>query len=220
MVAMARWLLCLALLLPAARLVADEPPVGITADELSVELMVDGKPYRLERIQDGGNLIDLEFGVTSRPCPPYCIQPMELASGVETIGELELIDYLKRISAGDSRYLVIDSRTGEWLHRGMIPLAVSLPWELFHPASADPQRLVELLEFQFNAVQGDGLWDFSNARTLILYCNGPWCGQSPTAIRALLRLGYPADRLKWYRMGMQGWKMLGLGTVVPAELLD
>jgi len=50
---------------------------------------------------------------------------------------------------------------------------------------------------------------------LLLYCNGPWCGQSPTNIRTLLTLGYPAHKIKWYRGGMQAWESLGLTTVKP-----
>ncbi|MDH3355786.1 MAG: rhodanese-like domain-containing protein, partial [Chromatiales bacterium] len=40
-------------------------------------------------------------------------------------------------------------------------------------------------------------------------------GQSPLAIKALLKLGYPAEKLKWYRNGMQDWEILGLSTVKP-----
>ena len=40
--------------------------------------------------------------------------------------------------------------------------------------------------------------------------------QSSRAIQALLSLGYPAAKLKYYRGGMQAWKLLGLTTVVPA----
>lgn len=45
---------------------------------------------------------------------------------------------------------------------------------------------------------------------MILFCNGPWCGQSPTAIRAMIGAGYPADRISYYRGGMQEWRLLGL----------
>ena len=48
-----------------------------------------------------------------------------------------------------------------------------------------------------------------------MFCNGMWCGQSPANIRTLLRFGYPADKLKWYRGGMQDWEILGLTTVTP-----
>ncbi|MDF1873231.1 MAG: rhodanese-like domain-containing protein, partial [Vannielia sp.] len=46
--------------------------------------------------------------------------------------------------------------------------------------------------------------------------NGPWCGQSPTAARRMIEAGYPADKIYYYRGGMQMWQMLGL-TVVAGE---
>jgi hypothetical protein len=44
----------------------------------------------------------------------------------------------------------------------------------------------------------------------------PRCGQSPTNIKQLLALGYPGHKLKWYRGGMQMWKILGFNTMPPA----
>jgi rhodanese-related sulfurtransferase len=61
------------------------------------------------------------------------------------------------------------------------------------------------------------LWDFTNAKKLMLWCNGMWCGQSPHAIRSLLEMGYPAEKLFYYRGGMQAWQSLGLTVVVPEE---
>jgi hypothetical protein len=49
-----------------------------------------------------------------------------------------------------------------------------------------------------------------------LFCNGIWCGQSPTAIRNMIEAGYPADRISYYRGGMQVWRVLGL-TVTGEE---
>jgi len=51
----------------------------------------------------------------------------------------------------------------------------------------------------------------------VLWCNGPACGQSPRAIRGLLKVGYPADRIYYYRGGMQMWQLWGLTTVIPGE---
>ncbi len=51
---------------------------------------------------------------------------------------------------------------------------------------------------------------------IVLFCNGPWCGQSPTAIRRIIEAGYPAEKIRYYRWGMQGWRMLGL-TVAGGE---
>jgi rhodanese-related sulfurtransferase len=187
--------------------------VNITQDLAQVRVMHQGRPVVVERNPDADNMIDPDYALTSRPCPPYCIQPMQIAPGVETLGELELIAYLQKLGK-DSSILVIDSRDGDWPQRsGLIPGAISLPWQKLHPVHASPDEIAEILQFRFGAVRQDGLWDFSPAKTLVLYCNGPWCGQSPTNIKQLLTLGYPPQKIKWYRGGIQEWKALGLTTV-------
>ncbi|KAF0102797.1 MAG: rhodanese-like protein [bacterium] len=208
-------LLAVALLGPVTA-VADGG-VGITQDIAAVDVRHQGGMVRIERNPDTENMLDPDFSLTSRPCPPFCIQPMTLAPGVETIGELELLAYLKRVG-DDAGVLVIDSRDGDWpLRSGIIPGAVMLPWQNLHPAHADAEKIAEILVFRFGASRQGVLWNFENARTLVFYCNGPWCGQSPTNIKQLLAVGYPADKLKWYRGGMQDWKMLGLTTVAPPK---
>lgn len=208
---------CLVLLLflstPAATLAAER--VNITAELPYVDVLHHGKRVRIERVQDAGNIIDLDYALTSRPCPPYCIQPMHIATGVETIGELELLQYLQQLSEGSESVLVIDSREADWLKHGMIPGAINIAWTRLYNKTSKNKDIADLLSLQFGAVYEDGLWNFQNARTLVLYCNGPWCGQSPTNIRALLSLGYPAAKLKWYRGGIQAWKSFGLTTVTP-----
>ena len=203
------------LMLASLPLLAADGPVGITESLPWVEVQHKGKTVRIERNQDNTNMVDLEYAITSRPCPPYCIQPMTLAAGVETIGELEVLSYLKRMSAGDDSILVIDSRDPEWLTKGMIPGAVSIPWTRLHTQHAEPAAIASILQLQFGAGRQGLLWNFSYAKILVFYCNGMWCGQSPTNILALLAMGYPAHKLKWYRDGMQGWLLLGLTTVQP-----
>ncbi|MEW6164628.1 MAG: rhodanese-like domain-containing protein [Pseudomonadota bacterium] len=203
-------------LLAVCGLARADKPVGITAQQPWVDVMHAGRLVRIEREPDNFGQIDPDYAMTSRPCPPYCIQPMHLAPGVETIGELELLDYLRRITRRDDSVLVIDSRDADWLTRsGIIPGAIHLPWERLHPAHAAAEDIAGILMLQFGASRTESLWNFENARTLVFYCNGPWCGQSPTNIKQLLALGYPAHKLKWYRGGMQAWKSLGLTTVPP-----
>lgn len=211
---MKTWIWLVATLAASASLPAADQPVGITETLPWVEVRHRGKTVRVERIQNNTNFIDFEYAVTSRPCPPYCIQPMVLAPGVETIGELEVLAYLQRLGTDDS-ILVIDSRDPDWLTKGMIPGAISIPWTRLHPGEAGPESVADILQFQFGAIRQGPIWNFNFARTLVFYCNGMWCGQSPTNIRALLAMGYPAHKLKWYRDGMQGWKLLGLTTVPP-----
>nr|WP_296748863.1 rhodanese-like domain-containing protein [Thioalkalivibrio sp.] len=179
-----------------------------------VEVLHGGEPVIIQRDQDTFNIVTPDFSMTSRPCPPYCIQPMSAGPGIETLGEIELIDYLKRAGEDDS-ILVIDSRTAQEYERGTIPGAINLPWDRLHFGSgADPAQVESYLE-NFGVIFDGSFHDFSQAKTLVLFCNGPWCGQSPTNIRTLTNLGYPADRLKWYRGGMQLWHLLGLTVIKP-----
>ncbi|MDQ7075580.1 MAG: rhodanese-like domain-containing protein [Gammaproteobacteria bacterium] len=195
---------------------SDSLPVGISANIKQVSIKHAGKEVIIKRNPDNAHTVDDNYAKTSRPCPPFCIQPMTLAPGVETIGELELIDYLQRLSSGDNTLLVIDSRTPVWVDLGSIPGAINIPWKkLSLNHGTDPLSLIEILEAQFNVQQHSDFLDFKNAKTLVMFCNGMWCGQSPSNIKTLLRLGYPAHKLKWYRGGMQNWNNLGLTTVKP-----
>ena len=206
-----------ALLLMAGSHAADEVAVNIVKGMASVDVMHNGNKVTIMRNQNQKNTVNPAFAWTSRKCPPFCIQPGTVAPGVETVGELEVIEYLKRVSGGDSSVLVIDSRTPDWVKRGTIPGSVNIPWTSLNPSKgADPISIGEIMEEQFGVQQLEGLWDYTNARTLVMFCNGMWCGQSPNNILNLLKFGYPAHKIKWYRGGMQDWEILGLSTV-PGE---
>ncbi len=198
-------------LLPAA-------VVNITPTLESVTVIHGDKNVRIMRNQNQKNTVNPAFAKTSRKCPPFCIQPSVLAPGVETIAELEVLNYLKLISEGDESILVIDSRTADWVAKGTIPGAINIPWKSLNPEQgADSISIGEILEGQLNATNLEGLWDYSQAKTLIMFCNGMWCGQTPNNIKNLLKFGYPAHKLKWYRGGMQNWENLGLSTAKPVN---
>lgn len=178
---------------------AEELKVGIGRDLPMVEVPTASGPVTIQREQDTAHEITGEWARTSRECPPFCIQPMSPAEGVTTIGELELIAILQ-----DPEARVVDSRTQSWYQDGTIPGALHIPY------TEVVDRLGELgCEVDF-----DG-WDCSAARKVALFCNGLWCGQSPTAIRAMISEGYPAEQIFYYRGGMQSWRLLGLTVVVP-----
>lgn len=193
---------------------ANAVDVAIRKDLDSIKVLHHGKTVTIMRNQDPEHTIDPAYAKTSRKCPPFCIQPIKIADGVETIGELEVLDYLDRIYHGDDSIVVIDSRTPDWVKNGTIPGSINIPWTTLDPdAGADPFKIEDILRDKFGVKKEEGLWDFSHAKTLVLFCNGLWCGQSPTNIRTLLRFGYPAEKLKWYRGGMQDWQILGLTVV-------
>jgi len=191
----------LALAAPVFASMALADPVNITPDTLSVTVMTDAGPAEISRIQDPANEVSGEWARTSRPCPNFCIQPMSPAEGVTTVGELEVLAALQ-----DPETIVVDSRVTADYRGGTIPGAVHIPYT----EMAD--RLSELgCELDFDGFVCD------EARPVLLFCNGPWCGQSPTAIRRIIEAGYPADRISYYRGGMQVWRMLGLSVTDPAN---
>ena len=204
----------LAVFLPWVAMAATALEVRITDELESVEVIHNGEKITIRRNQDPEHTVNPDYAITARKCPPFCIQPGTLAEGVETIGELEMLEYLKRSSSGDPTLLIIDSRTPDWVAKGTIPGSINIPWTLLNPlAGAAPFTIAEILEQKFGAVSQEGLWDYTHAKTLVLFCNGIWCSQSPNNIRTLLRFGYPPHKLKWYRGGMQNWENLGLTVV-------
>jgi len=190
--------------------------VGITPDLMSITVKHNGRNVEIKRDQDNKATVNPAFAKTSRPCPPFCIQPIVLAPGVETLAESEVLEYLKRMNAGDNSIIVIDSRTPDWVSKGTIPGAVNIPWTALNPAKgADPISIGEILTGKFDVKEQEGLWDYSNAKTLVMFCNGMWCGQSPNNIKNLLKFGYPSHKIKWYRGGMQNWSNLGFTVAKP-----
>ncbi|MHA6326628.1 rhodanese-like domain-containing protein [Roseivivax sp. CAU 1753] len=188
-----------ALMLAAAPALADVE-VGITKTMPTALVQTPDGAVEIGRIQDTENTLEGDWAKTSRPCPDFCIQPFTPAEGVTTIGELELIDMLQ-----DSEAVVVDSRTQDWFQGGTIPGAINIPYTYIL------DQLGQLgCEPDF-----DG-WACDDAKRVALFCNGIWCGQSPTAIGNMIEAGYPADRIFYYRGGMQVWRMLGL-TVTGAD---
>ena len=137
------------------------------------------------------------------------------------------------MNAGDSSIVVADSRTPDWVAKGTIPGAINVPWTLLSPKKgATTLTIIDVMVDTFGVKLGEGadefavdnaiaagtvseVFDYSGAKTLVLFCNGMWCGQSPASIKSLLKFGYPAEKIKWYRDGMQAWELLGFNTVKP-----
>ena len=117
------------------------------------------------------------------------VQPIELAPGVRTIGELELIDH---VQAG---LPVIDTRGADAFAECTIPGARNIPHDevLARAGELDP------------------------ARPAVLFCNGPQCTATPDAIRRLLAAGHPAGALRYYRGGLRDWMTLGFPTAQGGE---
>ncbi|NEX16110.1 MAG: sulfurtransferase [Halochromatium sp.] len=190
----------------------------------SVDVTHNGETVTVTRGHDRNATLPEIFQKTDRGCPPFCVQPMQAVPGVDTVGELEVLDYLHRIHQGDESIMVIDSRTPDWVMRGTIPGSVNIPWTKINTDSAgtfetpgEADTFVHILADEFGANQNPqtGAWTFDEAKTLVLFCNGIWCPQSTANIKTLVEYGYPVYKIKWYRGGMQDWVSVGLTSVKP-----
>lgn len=213
--------------------------VNLTETRAYVNVIHEGRAVRVQRIQDENHVLTGAFTKTSRKCPPFCIHPMQAAPGVTTVGEVEIFDFMEGPLRNGTGVL-IDARTPSFHKQGTIPGSVNIPFTVFTQDPNSPE-LIEALQrlgaqkrgdvgtvtrwFEktmavfgwFDARMKTDEWDFSQAKDLLLWCNGPWCDQSPRAIKALLKLGYPPEKLYYYRGGMQNWLILGLTTVIPGQ---
>ncbi len=213
--------------------------VKISKDIDYLDVNHNGELVRLQRVQDQDNHLTGGFAKTSRKCPPFCIQPAIVAPGVATVGELEIINFLSaQVKRGAG--VLVDARTPQWHARGTIPGSVNIPFTVFS-LEQENEILIEAmgklgvtvrrsdnksgvssywqeLKYMFDTKsRPHAYWDFENAKELLLWCNGMWCGQSPRAIKGLIKHGYPVSKLHYYRGGMTSWQILGLTVVVPAN---
>jgi len=177
--------------------------VNITPEMGAVTVETPSGPVEISRIQDESAVIDGEFARIARPCPEFCIQPMTPAEGVRTVGELDVMDALQ-----DPDTLVVDGRVRPDWQTGTFPGAINMPYT---------EMADELHELGCEPDFEGFICDADVVPNLVMFCNGPWCGQSPTAIRRIIDAGYPAEKIAYYRWGMQGWRMLGLTVAGGAE---
>jgi rhodanese-related sulfurtransferase len=124
------------------------------------------------------------------------IRPMIPTQGVTPVGELEVISALQ-----SADYIVVDTRTSATQYAGTIPGSISVPYN----------EIVEQLD-ALGCIGSVVKWNCTEAYNVVLYCNGPNCGQSPRAMAAMVEVGFPADKISYYRGGMLAWTSLGLTT--------
>ncbi len=142
------------------------------------------------------------------------VQPITLGKGIQTVGELEVLKFLKLLDLSPEEYAIVDSRKPSWYKEITIPHAINIPYTDIAYDEHFPDDFKKNLKL-LNVSQEKYTLNFSKAKKIILFCNGSWCAQSARAIEELLKLGYPSDKLFWYRGGLQDWIGLGFTTIKP-----
>lgn len=185
--------------------------VRITTFRSDSTFTLNGQTFTVMRNQNTRATVRGIYALTSRPCPSNCIQPMIVADGVATLGEIEVLDFLEdRVTGGAG--LLLDTRAPADFATGSIPGSVNVPVTTL---AADNRFREDILRALGAVPQLDGSLDFSNAMMLAVYSGGVWSDDAPAAIKHLLEAGYPANRLFYYRGGMQAWAHVGLTIHQP-----
>jgi rhodanese-related sulfurtransferase len=146
------------------------------------------------------------------------LQPMSIGKDIKTVGELEVLLHIKNAQENPNDYILLDARTKRWFKQMKIPTAVSFPFSKINyvedtdeddfdtPKEYETyQKQLKKLLSLLNIVETDEGLDFTKAKTVMVYCNGSWCSQSPNAIFRLINMGYPKEKVLWYRGGLQDW---------------
>ena len=186
--------------------------VNIKAGLPFVDVDINGDSVRIERIQDTNHKLKNSYTKTSRPAPPFTIQPFQPVKGIKTVSELDVIDFISK-EVNNNTGLLIDARMPKWHQVGTIPSAINIPFSILSTKGDNPfiSQIFEL----FGAIKNKGKWDFSKAQTVLIFDNGPWCQQGVRAMKNLVHLGYPKSKILYYRGGMQFWQILGLTKIKP-----
>lgn len=171
----------------SAPAVAQDRLIAPEVSELRV--VVNGQELVIARVGGDGDAI----------CPPDCPQPMRAADGVQTLGAVEVLDFLQtKVAAGTG--LLLDVRLPEAFSDGHLPGSVNVPGVTLRAENPSLPAIVSAL----------------GARDLVIYGAGPGSADAAGGVQGLLRAGVRAEQLRYFRGGMQEWLQFGL-TVSGAQ---
>ncbi len=138
---------------------------------------------------------DREIRRVMTPCAKNkgWLQPLVPVAGVHPVTEIEMLNAMN-----DRDAMLVDMREPEDREQGTIPGSHHIVY------TEVSSRLNEL-----GCKKTANGWDCTSAKKVFAFCNGPVCPQSPTAIQAMTRDGFPANKIYYYRGGMLDWAALG-----------
>ena len=198
--------LLILLLLAGSAFAGKYDKVKITPDMAYIYVYHKGKAVKVHRIQDTKHKLTGHYAKLYRP--GTSIQPIKMNPKVKTIGEVELLKFMIK-KVNKKKGLLVDVRPKSAYKKESIPSAVNIPSSV----KDNPAKLEKILKVLGAKRQADGSLDTSNALEVAFYCNGLWSEKSSEFIKKFLEMGYPADKLLYYRGGFAMWKILGFTTV-------
>lgn len=175
-------------------------PTVMAAEKENLRIMSSSESDTSYTVNIKGKELVITRQMTSCAKNKGWLQPLVPIKGGHPITEIEL---LQSMNAPD--YILVDMRMVAHFVEGTIPGAANIPY------TEVAMRLNELGCTKKTV----GQWDCSAAKKVIAFCNGPVCPQSPDAMKASVRDGFPAENFYYYRGGMLDWAALGFPIVEP-----
>jgi rhodanese-related sulfurtransferase len=168
--------------------------VRITEDLKNLTFIYQKKEFKIER----------KANIKKQSCPPHCIQAMSIGD-VKTVGELEVLDFIKSMQDKKGR-IFVDARTVAEYKQNSIPGAINIPYMMLSPKSKHRDEVLTLL----GAKKLQKKWYFRNIQKLLIFDNGILDTSATKIIENLIDVGYPQKEILYYRGGLNSWKNLGL----------
>ena len=172
--------------------------------EAKASFLFNGAQIEISRDTDTAPQHAATFAGISNTCGAPCIAPMEVAGGVPTFGETEVLSFLVN-EVANSTGLLVDARMPNDRAKGFIPGSVNLPYATLDAGTSFLSEIFTAL----GARALNGEFNFADAQSLLVYDTGPSSDDAGRLVNNLLAAGYPAEKIKYYRGGMQVWAVLG-----------
>jgi len=168
--------------------------LNITKTLKSIHIIHDNHPVVIKR----------KTNDREETCPPFCIQPIKI-EGVDTVGELEVLKFIKELKGKEAK-LFIDIRKRTLYNQSTIPGAINIPFRLLKDGSKYQKEVLTLI----GGKKIKGKWSFKFVPALLIFGKSNQDNNAVNAIKTLLKLSYPKEKLYYYRAGIKEWNSLGL----------
>tara|TARA_R110002049_G_scaffold135950_12_gene295578 strand:+ start:304 stop:1059 length:756 start_codon:yes stop_codon:yes gene_type:complete len=191
-----------------ATALAVQASIGMAQSETSpvqASFIFDGNRIKIMANSKDADLYASRFASIPASCDPHCIAPQVAAVGIDTVIEPEVLEFLEQ-TVGGNQGLLVDARMPVDREMGYIPGSVSLP----HVTMAEAGDIRGQIMLALGAREFDGVYNFADAQALMVFDNGPSQNDAGELIANLLEIGYPPEKIKYYRGGMQVWSVLAL----------
>ena len=183
-------------------------PVGHAQDvAVPVAFTFNGVEMRIEQSPLGDLARLSEIAARAPECTQICVAAQTVRDDIPTITERDVIAFIET-DVANGNGLLLDSRAPEVRATGAIATSVNLPAAVLAPENPYlNQILVAMGARSFNDVL-----NFADALPVVVYDDGPLSQDAQTMIRNLIEVGYPTDKIKYYRGGLLVWTALGLSV--------